>query len=55
MIFTGRPDFMASSEACAASMDGYSSLPPNAPPVSAWITRMFSAGKPVSATKALCT
>ena len=31
--------------ACPAMMDGYSSLPPNPPPVSVWMTRTFSGGE----------
>ena len=42
-IFTGRPDFHASSAAWPAIIVGYSSLPPNPPPVSIWTTRILSA------------
>ena len=41
MILTGRPDLSASSAAWPAIIDGYSSLPPNPPPVSVCTTRTF--------------
>ena len=40
-IFTGRPDFHASSAAWPAMIDGYSSLPPKPPPVSICTTRIL--------------
>ena len=55
MIFTGRPDFLASSAAWPAIMFGYSSLPPKPPPVTAWITRTLSPGRSKIGFIALCT
>ena len=52
-IFTGRSDFHASSAAWPARIEGYSSLPPNPPPVSIWTTRIFSPGRLKSAASAL--
>ena len=49
----GFPDFMASSAACPAIIDGYSSFPPNAPPVSVWTTRTLSSGSEQSFISAL--
>ena len=54
-IFTGRPDFQASSAAWPAMIDGYSSFPPKPPPVSICTTRIFSAGRLKSPASARCT
>jgi len=54
-FMNGFPDFHASRAAWAASIEGYSSFPPNPPPVSVCTTRMPSFGRPKSCTRALCT
>ena len=45
----------ASSAAWPAIIDGYSSLPPNPPPVSVCTTRTLSSGSPSSTVSARCT
>ena len=55
MMRTGRPLFHASSAAWPPIMDGYSSLPPNPPPVTVCATRTFSAGSANIFMSALCT
>jgi hypothetical protein len=54
-ILTGRPAFFATVAQCAASIDGYSSLPPKPPPVTDCVMTTPSASQPRKCFIALCT